>query len=258
MYTLYLSPRKLALILVVIVTGLLLGGVATQYIKYVYGYDSQLGLVRLFNLGGENNLPAWYSSVMLLLSSGVLGIIGLHHRREANLYGWHWLALALIFLGLSVDEAASIHERMGDPLVHRWLEAIGYLDSALLVIGTAWVLAGVLFAVIVFLLFWRFLQDLPLATKALFLIAGALYIAGAIGLEAVGGQYLAHHGGNTLTYSMMVAVEEGLEMFGVVVFLYALMLYMATQGIGFQVVLNSGSHPGDPYESANEIADTKL
>jgi hypothetical protein len=232
------------LILVLIVTALLLGGVATQYIKYVYGLDSQLGLVRLFNLEGENNLPAWYSSFALLLSSVLLGIIGLHRKREKNAYRWHWLALALVFLGLSVDEGASIHEKMVDPLIHRWLNAIGYLDSALLVIGTAWVLAGVLFAVIVFLAFWRFLQHLPLATKALFLIAGALYIAGAIGLEAVGGQYIAHHGGRAassaplLTYSMMVAIEEGLEMFGVVVFIHALMLYMATQGIGFQVILN--------------------
>jgi hypothetical protein len=214
--------------------------------------------VRLFNLGGENNLPAWYSSFALLLSSTLLGIIGLHRREEANPYRWHWLALALIFFCLSVDEGASIHERMLDRLIHRWLEATGYLDYALSVIGTAWVLGGVLFALIVFLLFWHFLQHLPLTTKALFLIAGAMYIAGAIGLEAVGGQYLARHGGNTLTYSMMVAVEEGLEMFGVVVFLYALMLYMAAQGIGFQVVLNSGSRPGKPYGSANEIADTLL
>lgn len=240
MYTLHLSPRKLALILVVIVTGLLLGGVTTQYIKYVYGDDFQLGLVRLLDLNGENNLPAWYSSFALLLSSALLGIIGLHRKREANPYGWHWLALALIFLCLSVDEGASIHEKMIDPLIHRWLEAIGYLDSALRVIGTAWVLAGVLFAVIVFLVFWRFLQHLPLATRTLFLIAGALYIAGTIGLEALGGQYIAHHIKRTLIYSMMVAVEEGLEMVGIVVFLYALMLYMETQGIGFQVVLNSG------------------
>ena len=87
MYTLHLSPQKVTLILLVIVTGLLFSGLTTQYIKYVHGHHEQLGRVRLFNVEGENNLPSWYSSVVLLLSSGGLGIIGLHRKREADPYG---------------------------------------------------------------------------------------------------------------------------------------------------------------------------
>jgi hypothetical protein len=213
--------------------------VATQYIKYVYGHEFQLGLVRLLDLEGENNLPSWYSSFALLLSSALLGIIGLHRKREANPYARHWLALAIVFLCLSIDEAASIHE-MTDPLLDQWLKThdLGYV---LRLIGTAWVLAGVLFAVIVLLLSLRFLQRLPFGTRMRFLIAGGLYVSGAIGLEVVGGRYIAQYGGHTLTYSIMVAIEEGLEMVGVVAFLHALMLYMAKHEIWFQLVLDSAS-----------------
>lgn len=252
MYKLHLSPRKVMLILLAIVMGLLLGGVVTQYIKYAYGDETQFGFVRLFNLEGENNLPSWYSSVALLLSSVALGYIGLHHNQEADPFAWHWLALALLFFCLSTDEAASIHEMSASP-IHHWLERVGHVDSVISVIGTAWLLAGIPFAVIVFLGFWRFLLHLPFATRSLFLVAGSLYIMGAIGLEALGGRYIAHHGGShTLTYEMMVAMEEGLEMLGVVVFLYALMMYMAKHGISLQVVLNL-SHPSrEPSEHVSQ------
>jgi hypothetical protein len=222
-------------LLLAIVTGLVCGGVATQYLKHVYGYAGQFGFVRLLDLDGENNLPSWYSSVALLLSSANLAIIGLHHRSAKKPYAWHWLALALIFLGLSLDEAASLHE-MADAAINRGLIIIGYRDSGLVALATpAWLLAGVLFVVIAFLVFWPFLQHLPGSTKALFVIAGGLYIGGAIGVEEVAAIHLTL-GGSPFVYSMMVAVEEGLEMVGVVVFLHALMLYMAAQAISFQVV----------------------
>jgi hypothetical protein len=128
---------------------------------------------------------------------------------------------------------------MADPLIRRSLHAIGHLDSALLVFGTpAWILGGIVFVVIVFLVFWPFLRHLPPATRALFLIAGGLYVAGTIGFEELGAIYVTYRQ-SQLIYSMLVAVEEGLEMVGVVIFLYALMAYMATQGIEFQLVFDT-------------------
>ena len=239
MYKLHLSPLKTMLLLLIIVTGLLAGDLVTQYIKYSYRDEAQFGFERLFNLEGENNLPTWYSSLALLLSSAMLAIIGLHRKQQANNWAWHWLILAIIFLCLSADEAASIHEMAASP-IHHWLESRRHLGSVIPVIGTAWLLAGIPFAAIVFLVFCRFLLNLPAMTRALFLIAGGLYIGGAIGLEALGGRYIDQQGGShTLTYELMVAMEEGLEMVGVIVFIYALMMYIALEGISLQVVVNS-------------------
>ena len=249
MCKLELTPLKLAVGLLVVVTGLLLGGIVTQYIRYSYGNESQLSFVRLFNLEGENNLPSWYSSLALFLSSAALGTIGLQRRQERNPWAWHWLALAFGFLYLSADEAASIHE-IAAPLVHRWLDATGHANTVISVIGTAWLLVGIPVAAIVFLMFWGFLRHLPFATRALFLVAGGLFITGTLGVEAVGGRYLANNGGShTLTYQMMVVVEEGLEMLGIVVFLYALTTYMATHRISLRVTFSSGQSYVEPFAS---------
>lgn len=90
------------------------------------------------------------------------------------------LALAILFLCLATDEAASIHE-MAAPAVYQWLAIVGQVGSVLSVFGTSWLLAGGPFTIIAFLVYWRFFLHLPLATRVLFLVAGSLYIAGAIG-----------------------------------------------------------------------------
>ena len=128
------------------------------------------------------------------------------------------------------------------------------MDTVISVIGTAWLLAGIPVAAIAFLAFWGFLRHLPFTTRALFLIGGGLFITGALGVEAVGGRYLTNNGGiETLTYQMMVVVEEGLEMVGIVVFLYAVMTYMATHRITLLLALRNGQSPVEPFASLRRL-----
>ena len=256
MYNIRLSPLKVSLILLTIIICLLVGGMVTQYLRFVYGYDTQLGFVRLFKLDSENNLPSWYSSVALLLSSVTLGIIGLHKKQKAEPWAWHWLALAILFICLSADEAASIHE-MAAPLLHRWLETTGHVGTVISIIGTAWLLAGIPFVAIVFLMFCRFLWHLPFLTRTLVVVAGVVFITGALGMEAEGGRYLAQNGEiDTLTYQMMVVLEEGLEMAGIVVFLYALMRYMELQNISLVMAVSSGQCSAVPVDNRPETIQT--
>jgi hypothetical protein len=237
MYKLRLSPRRIALVLLAIIAGLLAGGLLTQYMKFFHGHDVQFGFMRLLALDGEGNLPSWYSSVQLLFASAALGIIGLYRRQETNPYGWHWLTLSLLFLCLAIDEASSIHE-MAAPPIERWLETAGRLDSVLSIVGTPWLLAAIPFTIIVFLVFVQFLWNLPRATMILFIIGGGLYVAGAVGVEDLAGHYLGNPGASeTFTYQIMITVEEGLEMLGIVVFLYGLMTYMAMHGLGLDIAL---------------------
>jgi hypothetical protein len=88
-------------------------------------------------------------------------------------------------------------------------------------------------------------------TGTIFNGRGGLYITGAIGVEAVGERYLLHNGGtNTLTYQMVIVVEEGLEMVGIVVFLYAIMTYMAAHQISLLVAFTSGQSSVEPLGSS--------
>jgi hypothetical protein len=240
MHRLTLSPRTVVLVLSTIVVSLLLADLVMQYIRYFHGID-RLQFVRLLDLDSENNLSAWYSSVALLLCAVMLAIIGLHHRGQAKKFARHWLALAILFLCLSIDEAASIHE-MSDGVIHRWLLARGHLDATLAVIGTAWLLAGFVFTIIVAVTFWRFLMQLPKPTMWSFLIAGGLYFGGAVGVEAVSNHLLNYHSGSkTLGYEFLVALEEAMEMFGVILFIRSLMVYMANQDIRLEFAMKGAT-----------------
>lgn len=56
-------------------------------------------------------------------------------------------------------------------------------------------------------------------------MAATLYLGGAIGVEMAGGRYAELHGTNNWTYSMIVTVEESLEIAGLIVFIWALLKY---------------------------------
>jgi hypothetical protein len=78
---------------------------------------------------------------------------------------------------------------------------------------------------------------LPARTRRLFLAAGAIFVAGAIGVEAVSGMQASLHGEQNLTYHLVITVEELLEMTGIVIFIYALLDYIGGQltTVGFHV-----------------------
>jgi hypothetical protein len=58
----------------------------------------------------------------------------------------------------------------------------------------------------------------------LFVAAGSIYLAGALGFELAGGWYLSQaDASEDLRYSLLVAAEESLEMSGIVLFIYALL-----------------------------------
>jgi hypothetical protein len=88
--------------------------------------------------------------------------------------------------------------------------------------------AGICVALLV-LSYRRFLRSLPSRTRHLFLLAGAIFVGGAIGIEAVSGLHASVHGEESLIYHLIITVEELLEMSGVVLFIYALMDYMGRQ-----------------------------
>jgi hypothetical protein len=120
-----------------------------------------------------------------------------------------------------VDEAWSIHERLITPV--RGL--LG--DGPLGILYFAWVIPGIAVVFVLTLSFLGFLLRLPAKTRFSFLVAATLFIGGALGIELVGGRYAELHGVENLTYSMIATVEESLEMAGVIVFIYALLKYIA-------------------------------
>lgn len=215
-------PQKFASILCMIVCGLLLIGLLSQILKFSLfsGYESPgrfEPLIKLVDLGRENNLPTWYSSTALFINAVLLGLIGWVKRQEGAPYAKHWLGLAGIFLFLSVDEAASIHE-LTSGIAVKLLERLGLMSDYFYY---GWLIFAIVAVMIVGVSYLQFLIDLPTQTRLWFLFAGFLYVGGAVGLELFESKIFATEQSVTLTFALLVVVEEGMEMFGVVASIYA-------------------------------------
>ena len=227
-------PKRLIKILSLVIVGLLLAHVSTQVLKFHFGHNYQLGFELLFNLDRENNFPTWYASSALLLCSAVLTLIWRLRKQQADPDAGYWVALAVIFLCLSIDESASLHETL---VYHAVLNLLPTLDATGYLLYP-WVLAGGAFALVVGLSCLRFLFRLSSKTRWGFVLSGLVYVGGAVGLDLVEGKYEDQHGGREqFGYAMLVALEESMEMFGILLFLYSLYGYMTASLPAFGVVM---------------------
>jgi hypothetical protein len=206
--------------LVAIAVFLVLASIAGQLTKFILGHDTVYGLIRLFNLDEENNIPTYFSASLLLLASVLLWIISLLKRTSRAPYALHWKVIAVLFLCLAVDEASSIHELLMRPMD----EILGRQTSGFFYFG--WVVPGMVLVFLVTIFFFKFLFHLPVHTRLFFALAAFLYIGGAIGIELIAGRYAEQHGFNNIVFNMISTLEEGFEMAGVIVFVDALMVYI--------------------------------
>jgi hypothetical protein len=67
-----------------------------------------------------------------------------------------------------------------------------------------------------------------------------MYLGGALGVELWTEPYLENDELNTLAYNMWTAVEEGLEMFGVLVFLGGILRHLQSDGNTVEVEVAIG------------------
>lgn len=70
-------------------------------------------LAILFDLNGEGNIPAWYSSIKLfMISAGSLFLLVKNGRKDHK-HSWSLYLFPLLFLVMSIDEISQIHEWIG-------------------------------------------------------------------------------------------------------------------------------------------------
>jgi len=80
--TVTVSVPRVGVTLVAIIAVLLLADLGGQIATYRYGHPGVLGLVSLFDLDSETNIPTWYSSSALLMCGVVLALIAAVKRRQ--------------------------------------------------------------------------------------------------------------------------------------------------------------------------------
>lgn len=217
-----LSTKRVTQTLLVVVAALVFVNIFLIYFKVFLGLDFMPGLdsfYELFFINREANIPSYYQALTLLACSGLLTIIAIDERRKAAAYALHWTLMSIIFLGLSIDEATAIHEKAIVPLRE------AFHTHGLLYFP--WVVPAGILVVVFVLFYWGFVLHLPARTRNLFILAGAVYVLGAIGLEMIGAYMNELYGDRSLSYFIASLLEETLEMTGILVFIHALMGYIA-------------------------------
>ena len=159
----------------------------------------------VFDPDGEANVWAWYSALVISLLALSFAVHALVRRGE----GRAWLPYALlgtVVLYMSVDEAASLHERLG---------ALG--PSGL---SYPWLVVGIPLAVVVGIVVLRVARGIEPTMRRRLIVAGVVYLTGAAGMEALQEVFFDLSGETHTTLvnvllKVVVAVEEGLEVTGV-------------------------------------------
>ena len=198
--------------------------ILVQIAYFGFGRDHLLGLTPLFDLNQENNIPTWYSGMVLFTTAGALGVVAAAKRQAGALFVRHWTALAFIFLYMSLDELTRIHEQWG-PLLAQPLG--GLRDPQVLsgALRNLWIIPAFLLAAAIGLAYIRFLLHLPSRTRNLFVASGVAFVLATIGMEMLGASLSAAGGRFTPRFMVVATIEEVLEMASIAVFLCAVLEY---------------------------------
>lgn len=177
--------------------------------------------VWLLDVDTERSFYTWFSQMILALTGLLLADTGIKSLSRNRHAAFPFLMLGGIFFLLSADEGLSFHEvlsaRMG---------GAGGLHFA-------WVIPGAILCLTGLAALMPFLRSLGPKVMGMMLAAAAVFLSGALGMEAIGGEVLFANDGDILArpYRLLVNIEEGAEGLGVILFLFALVRHREEAGL---------------------------
>lgn len=164
--------------------------------------------IAIFDLDEEESFGTWFSTMLLLFAAVLFFDRARAARARSDRSHYWWWLLGAGFCLMSVDEVVGLHE-----LINTLFD-----ESVWAILSRAIVLVvGVGFLPFLWRYRWR--------TALLFVVAGLLFVGGALGVEHYSGEDV-----NSLGYNMLTGLEEGMEMSGVIVAIYTLLELIAADG----------------------------
>jgi hypothetical protein len=197
---------------------LLLGDIALVgfYVAYTQTGSFHWLLHALFNLDGEANIPAWYTSVQLMLAGVLFLMATLSDTMDRTVSRGYAALVGFGFILLSADEIVGLHESLTALL--RPIDVLPRFS------GDHGIWIPIYLAVIAAVALITMRQGLAVCRThrrgCAILAAGAIvFLTGAVGLEIVSYGDLRANGPTDRLYMLLVAAEEGLELLGASVML---------------------------------------
>ena len=238
--TVTLSPRNTAFWLGAITIFLL--GVHLISILLVSTIGPQSVLVRriydLFFPDAEWNIPTLFSTCLFLINAVLFWIVW-KAKKAAGEVQRIWLVLSGLFVFLAIDEFVALHEMLIDPL-RSLFGASGFFYYAWII---PYGIAVVLLALIMIPIWWR----MEKMVRFWFALSAVVFLTGAIGMEMIGGKYYEMmRMKKDLGYVFISTFEESLEMAGLIILTYVLLLLVRNHYNGFLIFI-AGAQDTSPH-----------
>jgi hypothetical protein len=217
-FVLRLDPGRVFVRLLLIIGALAVAStIAVGLLGLAHWPPESLGyeLVKLFWLDTEYNVPTLYQFAALALSALLMFVIAREAERPDR---QRWYVLGSVFLLLAFDEGLRLHETVADHSSFTFGAAGVLFYAPLLLVLALWWLP----------LYLRF----DSRTKVLFALAAVAYVGGAAGVESLSQYFAAGTGKATPLYVLLATAEETLEMLGIAILIYALLVYLGSARAG--------------------------
>jgi hypothetical protein len=214
-----ITPQQMLRALLLIFGILLLAHGVLQTLRFALNQSSVFGLADLFDFDLEYNVPTQFSGMLFFLISALMFSTAFFVR-NLLLHPFWWIAGGLASGFLGCDELMKFHEEISTPL-RTALDLSGVLYFA-------WVIPYGIAAIVAGVIGLRLLRALPGATRNRFIVAGAVYLTGVLGVELLGGAYRSHIGKETVSalYVLITTLEESLEMVGLILLTNAILRHI--------------------------------
>jgi hypothetical protein len=210
--------RRLMRTLWTVMAVLLCLGAIREAIVQITGGGTELTRLAFLDLDGEVSFPTWFSSFVMLLCAALLWLISQSPGPSQDPRDRHrWRLLSGIFVYLSVDETVSVHEAIGN--IMAGLSGSSSFGDA------RWILVFVPLAIALCAYLVPFLRRLPRRSALQMMVAGAVFVAGAAGIEALNAAFRTSD--TSVAQAVFVVLEEAGEFTGLLLFAAALLNHLS-------------------------------
>lgn len=205
--------------------------------------DNAKFFLDIFDLDKEETIPTLFSAFIMLVCGFFLGLIALQERRDKRKsMSFFWTLLSIVFIFLALDEGARIHESVGDLIEALLLNhALPIHPSGFLFFP--WVLPYAAATLLIGMIYSWFLLKLPRRTRLLFITAALVFLTGALGVEIFSAREADLFGTGSFNYLILYTIEETLEMFGMILFLFAIVDYIEQKWGAVRIILQKKTDP---------------
>lgn len=180
-------------------------------------YHEELTFLNVLYVNSNDNLPKWYSSMLLTLAGVLLYLIAQKNRAPKSHF-FSWVLLSFTFFFLSLAKTTSFDQSF-----------FGTIRMGLRVVGIqiAPFLFGVLLIALFLFLFAPFFFMMEGKVKKYVAISVIVYVFVSLFFDVLSSQF--YHAQGRVWYVLLSGCEELCEMIGTIIFLYALLLQLVRE-----------------------------